>query len=123
MRTVAPISSVRSLANVFQGRVQPLEGPALVEAISKISEEVLAQRKAAAPQQATSGALSYKSAGVNIDEGNALVDAIKPLAKSTTYAKLVPGRVYVCTSVYRSLFLRTQALRGDGLNRWLWRSF
>ncbi|KAL3933158.1 MAG: hypothetical protein SGPRY_000405, partial [Prymnesium sp.] len=68
----------------LKGRVQPLEGPALVEAISKISEEVLAQRKAAAPQQATSGALSYKSAGVNIDEGNALVDAIKPLAKSTT---------------------------------------
>lgn len=88
-----------------------------------ISEEVLAQRKAAAPQQANGGVLSYKSAGVNIDEGNALVDAIKPLAKSTTYANLEPRKVYVCTSVYHSLCLHTQALRGDGLNRWLWRSF
>ncbi|HRJ13251.1 MAG TPA: phosphoribosylformylglycinamidine cyclo-ligase, partial [Alphaproteobacteria bacterium] len=28
--------------------------------------------------------LSYKDSGVDIDAGNALVDAIKPLAKSTS---------------------------------------
>jgi len=35
--------------------------------------------------------LSYKDAGVDIDAGNDLVDAIKPLAKSTTRSGVVSG--------------------------------
>ncbi|MEK9678323.1 MAG: phosphoribosylformylglycinamidine cyclo-ligase [Rhodospirillaceae bacterium] len=37
------------------------------------------------------GGLSYKDAGVDIDEGDSLVDAIKPLAKSTDRPGVVSG--------------------------------
>lgn len=37
--------------------------------------------------------LSYKDAGVDIDAGEALVDAIKPIAKSTLRPEVVGGLV------------------------------
>jgi phosphoribosylformylglycinamidine cyclo-ligase len=36
-------------------------------------------------------ALTYKDAGVDIDAGNALVERIKPLAKSTTRPEVLGG--------------------------------
>ena len=70
----------------LKARVQALEGPSLVAAIATVAAEVRAAPAPAAkapPAAGGEGQLSYKSAGVDIDEGNALVDAIKPLAKST----------------------------------------
>jgi len=94
----------------LKARVQALEGHALVAAIATIAAEVSthdAQVRAADPLRhmmphvaelrpallaphhfllapgGGGGALSYKAAGVDIDEGNALVEAIKPLAKLT----------------------------------------
>ena len=55
----------------LKARVQALEGPALVAAIAAIASEVRAAT-ADAPPPASSGSggvLSYKSAGVDIDEG------------------------------------------------------
>lgn len=54
-------------AESLKAKVQPLEGPAFVEAI-----QLYCQRKT-----------SYADAGVSIDAGNKLVDLIKPLCKST----------------------------------------
>ena len=50
--------------------MQSLEGAALCKALAKLAAEL--------------GALSYAAAGVDIDAGNALVERIKPIAKSTT---------------------------------------
>jgi phosphoribosylformylglycinamidine cyclo-ligase len=36
-------------------------------------------------------AITYKDAGVDIDAGNALIDRIKPLAKSTTRPEVLGG--------------------------------
>ena len=74
-------------AESLKARVQALEGPALCEAIVATASEVRSMdpvSPASAASPASSAApLSYKTAGVSIDEGNALVEAIKPLAKST----------------------------------------
>ncbi|MCP5368735.1 MAG: phosphoribosylformylglycinamidine cyclo-ligase [Hyphomicrobiales bacterium] len=43
------------------------------------------------PPTAASGGLSYKDAGVDIDAGEALVEAIKPLAKSTARPGVASG--------------------------------
>ena len=40
--------------------------------------------------------LSYKDSGVDIDEGNALVDGLKPLVQSTFDANVIGGVWWVC---------------------------
>ena len=55
-------------AESLKAKVQPLEGPAFVEAIQ---------------QYCRRNVISYADAGVSIDAGNKLVDLIKPLCKAT----------------------------------------
>mmetsp|Transcript_28829 Transcript_28829/g.33128 ORF Transcript_28829/g.33128 Transcript_28829/m.33128 type:complete len:1131 (+) Transcript_28829:152-3544(+) len=55
-------------AESLKGKVQPLEGPAFVEAIQKYCGKPV---------------ISYADAGVSIDAGNELVEVIKPACKST----------------------------------------
>lgn len=54
-------------AESLKAKVQPLEGPAFVEALQKYTKNVI----------------SYADAGVDIDAGNHLVEVIKPACKST----------------------------------------
>ena len=61
--------------DTLKARVQALEGEALIEAIRGF------QFKKEAP--ASSGGLTYAAAGVDIQAGNALIDAIKPYCKAT----------------------------------------
>ncbi|OQR98674.1 phosphoribosylglycinamide synthetase [Achlya hypogyna] len=62
-------------AETLKARVQPLEGEAFLFAI---------KRQQVAMYMGTLGrGLTYADAGVSIDAGNALVQAIKPLCKST----------------------------------------
>jgi len=61
----------------LKARVQTLEGSALCKALAILAAEVGGKG---------GGALSYAAAGVDIDAGNALVERIKPIAKSTTRA-------------------------------------
>lgn len=58
-------------AESLKAKVQPLEGPAFVEAI-----EVFSKGKV----------FSYADAGVSIDTGNKLIDVIKPFCKATRRA-------------------------------------
>ena len=58
-------------AEILKAKVQPLEGPAFVEAISAYCKGKI---------------ISYADAGVDIDAGNKLVDMIKPYCKSTKRA-------------------------------------
>ena len=58
-------------AESLKAKVQPLEGPAFVEAISSYCKGKV---------------ISYADAGVDIDAGNKLVDMIKPLCKATRRA-------------------------------------
>lgn len=51
----------------LKAKVQPLEGPAFVQALQKYTKKVI----------------SYADAGVDIDAGNQLVEVIKPACKST----------------------------------------
>lgn len=59
--------SPEDTAESLKAKVQPLEGPAFVEAIEKYCRKVI----------------SYSDAGVSIDAGNRLVDMIKPFCKGT----------------------------------------
>ena len=72
-------------AETLKARVQALEGPALVEALGLIAAEARAAAPAPpapppAPAAGSGEVLTYKTAGVDIDAGDALVQAIKPLA-------------------------------------------
>jgi len=58
-------------AESLKAKVQPLEGPAFVEAIEKICGKQV---------------ISYADAGVSIDAGNKLVEMIKPACKMTRRA-------------------------------------
>lgn len=58
-------------AETLKAKVQPLEGPAFIEAIEKYSK---------------GGVISYADSGVDIDAGNKLVDLIKPFCKATRRA-------------------------------------
>ena len=58
-------------AESLKAKVQPLEGPAFIEAINKY---------------ARGDVVSYADAGVSIDAGNTLVDMIKPACKATKRA-------------------------------------
>eukprot|EP00523_Entomoneis_sp_CCMP467_P007158 CAMPEP_0168722662 /NCGR_PEP_ID=MMETSP0724-20121128/2713_1 /TAXON_ID=265536 /ORGANISM="Amphiprora sp., Strain CCMP467" /LENGTH=1142 /DNA_ID=CAMNT_0008769341 /DNA_START=106 /DNA_END=3534 /DNA_ORIENTATION=+ len=58
-------------AESLKAKVQPLEGPAFVEAIEMYTKGEV---------------ISYADAGVNIDAGNKLVDLIKPFCKATRRA-------------------------------------
>ena len=64
---VSPDETAESL----KAKVQPLEGPAFIEAINKYAK---------------GDAVSYADAGVSIDAGNTLVDMIKPACKATKRA-------------------------------------
>jgi len=55
-------------AESLKAKVQPLEGPAFIEAIKKLCGKAV---------------ISYADAGVSIDAGNELVEVIKPACKST----------------------------------------
>ena len=55
-------------AESLKAKIQPLEGPAFVEAIEMFSKAEV---------------ISYADAGVNIDAGNSLVELIKPFCKAT----------------------------------------
>lgn len=55
-------------AESLKAKIQPLEGPALIEAVQKFCRGKV---------------ISYADAGVSIDAGNKLVDLIKPLCKAT----------------------------------------
>lgn len=55
-------------AESLKAKVQPLEGPAYIEAIAKFCGKSV---------------ISYADAGVSIDAGNQLVEIIKPACKST----------------------------------------
>ena len=57
-------------AETLKAKVQPLEGPAFVEAIQLYC-------------QGSKQVISYADAGVSIDAGNQLVDMIKPYCKAT----------------------------------------
>ena len=57
-------------AETLKAKVQPLEGPAFVEAIQSFC-------------QGSKQVISYADAGVSIDAGNQLVDMIKPYCKAT----------------------------------------
>ena len=71
----------------LKARVQPLEGIAFLEAIALVSAAVRAASPAPPSAPPSSGApLTYKAAGVDIDAGNALVQAIGPMAKGTCRA-------------------------------------
>ena len=50
-----------------------------------------ADHQGAHPAPPSSGGLDYRAAGVDIDAGEALVEAIKPLAKATTRAGVIGG--------------------------------
>jgi phosphoribosylamine--glycine ligase/phosphoribosylglycinamide formyltransferase/phosphoribosylformylglycinamidine cyclo-ligase/phosphoribosylamine--glycine ligase/phosphoribosylformylglycinamidine cyclo-ligase len=58
-------------AETLKAKVQPLEGPAFVEAIAAYCK---------------GSVIRYADAGVSIDAGNALVDVIKPYCKATRRA-------------------------------------
>lgn len=66
-------------AEDVKARVQLLEGLALIEAVEKF-RGVLA---GAIPSLTQEGGITYKAAGVDIDAGEALVEAIKPYCKAT----------------------------------------
>ena len=73
----------------LKARVQPLEGIAFLEAIRIVAQEVRtapASKRARQSLPSPSAPLTYKSAGVDIDAGNALVERIGPLAKGTCRA-------------------------------------
>ena len=84
-------------AATLKARVQPLEGPALCEAIASVASSIRLRSKRPSPTKEmedgtaamdvsdpqTVTRITYKSAGVDIDAGNALVDDIKPHAKGT----------------------------------------
>lgn len=91
-------------ADELKAKVQSLEGQALIEAVSRFADGTSGERfiprdyslVAAAPSsselkndESSSQVqqLTYRSAGVDIDAGNALVERIKPLAKATA----IPG--------------------------------
>ena len=64
-------------ADTLKSKVQHLEGEALMEAIRAFADGFF-------PVSSSSiNTISYADAGVNIAEGNALVEDIKPLCKST----------------------------------------
>ena len=63
-------------ADTLKSKVQHLEGEALMEAIRAFADGFF-------PVSSSTNTISYADAGVNIAEGNALVEDIKPLCKST----------------------------------------
>ncbi len=76
---VAPDETPESL----KAKVQALEGPSFIEAIARFSEGAYREVCPASELKGNKVTITYKDAGVDIDAGDALVDAIKPLCKST----------------------------------------
>jgi len=64
-------------ADSLKAKVQALEGVAFIKAINMFRDEEIG------PFANVEEGLSYRSAGVDIDAGNELVERIKPAAKST----------------------------------------
>lgn len=62
-------------AESLKAKVQPLEGQALIQAIELFAQGVIGP--------AAKEVITYRTAGVDIDAGEALVDLIKPHCKST----------------------------------------
>lgn len=67
---------------ILKDRVQALEGISFIKAIEMYRYDMMKPYKFAAAATA-SKAITYKSAGVDIDAGEALVEAIKPYCKAT----------------------------------------
>ena len=72
-----PVDPAVDSAEVLKARVQALEGVAFIKAI-----ELYIQNKIG-PNAPANNAITYKSAGVDIDAGEALVEVIKPYCKAT----------------------------------------
>ena len=64
-------------AESLKAKVQAMEGPALIAAIELFVSDKIG------PGASSSDTLTYRSAGVDIDAGEALVEAIKPMCKRT----------------------------------------
>lgn len=63
-------------AETLKARVQPMEGGAFLHSIRMMQAKRL-------PTKSIAKSITYADAGVSIDAGNALVEAIKPLCKAT----------------------------------------
>lgn len=71
-------------AETLKARVQALEGIAFIKAVEIMRNKLFgAATGATGKSHDVSSALTYKSAGVDIDAGEALVEAIKPFCKAT----------------------------------------
>ena len=90
---------VDDTAESLKSRVQALEGDALVQALTMYQQGRMPSSRyaiksalnaaaggwaaALAEPASSTGSITYKSAGVDIDAGEALVEAIKPMCKAT----------------------------------------
>jgi phosphoribosylamine--glycine ligase/phosphoribosylformylglycinamidine cyclo-ligase len=80
------VIAVSAFGNTLQEAVElAYQGVDAVQFEGKTFRRDIAHR-ALKPATSSSGGLTYAAAGVDIDAGNALVEAIKPLAKSTRRA-------------------------------------
>ena len=71
------IVDTNDTAETLKAKVQALEGTALIQAIEMFG------RNEIGPGSENAETLTYKSSGVDIDAGEALVEAIKPMCKRT----------------------------------------
>ena len=68
---------------ILKERVQALEGVGFLKAITLYQHKMIKPYSFASSTSTSTGAITYKSAGVDIDAGEALVEAIKPMCKAT----------------------------------------
>jgi phosphoribosylamine--glycine ligase/phosphoribosylglycinamide formyltransferase/phosphoribosylformylglycinamidine cyclo-ligase/phosphoribosylamine--glycine ligase/phosphoribosylformylglycinamidine cyclo-ligase len=93
LQSQCPVDRALETAESLKAKVQALEGPTFIRAIEMFRRGdvgpytgATATTKPATATAAAGGVLTYRDAGVDIDAGEALVDAIKPMCKSTRRA-------------------------------------